>query len=149
MQKGAGARALHYDVYNDNNQREKIRRRREKETTTTGVVTTMVRHCVSDNQYYYPEEEERLTTMTGDRQAQREGWHYDSTTRKTAMVTTMQDRLQERLNKIRTSSDYIIRQTDELRLKLLAFFSHGSRAGTTTKGDSTTRKVAVAEMQWH
>ena len=121
--KRAGARALRYDVDNDNNQREKIRRRQEKETTTTGVVTTMVRHCVCDSQYYYPEEEERLTTMTGDRQAQGEGCLYDSTVRKTEIVTTMQDRLQERLNKIKTSSDYIIRQTDKLRLKLLAFFS--------------------------
>ena len=83
--------------------------------------------------------------MTGDVTVLGEGNHYDATTRMTAMVTTMQDTLHERLDKKRTSSDYIIRQTDELRLKLLAFFSHGSRAGTTTKGDSMTRGIAVAE----
>ena len=77
--------------------------------------------CVCDYDHHYPEEEERLTTKTGETTVLGEGNHYDSMTRKTAMVTTMQD-----------------------RLKLLAFFSHGSRAGTTTKGDTMTTRVADA-----
>ena len=90
-----------------------------------------------------------MTTVTGEK-TQGEGSHDDSTTRMTAMVTTMQDRLQEGLVDMRTmtSSDYIIRLTDRLRdnlrLKLLAFFSHGSRAGTTTKGDIKMTRVAEA-----
>ena len=108
--------------------RKNRRRQEDNETTTTGVATTTICPRVCDNHHYYPEEEERLvmTTVTGDIQAQGEACHYDSTTRKTAMVTTMQDRLQERLDKIRTSSYYIIRLTDRLRLKLLAFFSQFS-----------------------
>ena len=81
--------------------------------------------------------------------AQGEGCHYDTMTRMTAMVTTMQDRLQERLpvKRTTTSSDYIIRLTDRLqslRTKCVRFFSHGSRAGTTTKRDMTTTRVAAA-----
>ena len=72
-----------------------------------------------------------MTTVTGV-QAQGEGCHYDTMTRMTAMVTTMQDRLQERLPAMRptTSLDYVIRQTDrlqELRLKLFRFFSQSFR----------------------
>ena len=46
-----------------------------------------------------------------------------------------------------TSSDYIIRLTDRLqslRTNCMRFFSHGSRAGTTTKRDTTTTRVAAA-----
>ena len=78
-----------------------------------------------DYNYNYPEEEERQTLTTRDTTALGEGSHYDSTTRMTAMVTTMQDRLQERSDEREpmTSLDYIIRLTDKLRLLLLAFFS--------------------------
>ena len=107
----------------------------------------MVCHRMCDYDHNYPEEEERLTLTTGDTTAPGEGSHYDATTRMTAIVTTMQDRLQERSEDKRTTAlwDYVIRPTDELRLLLLAFFSHGSRAGTmTTRGDSTTTRVATA-----
>ena len=46
-----------------------------------------------------------------------------------------------------TSLDYVIRLTDRLRslrTKCMRFFSHGSRAGTTTKRDTTTTRVAEA-----
>ena len=96
----------------------------------TGVATTKVCHCVGDSRHYCPEEEEipAMTTTTGV-QALGEGCHYDAMTRMTAMVTTMQDRLQERFPTKRptTSLDYLIRQTDrlqQLRLKLFAFFSY-------------------------
>ena len=59
----------------------------------------MVCHCVCDYHHDSLEEEERLTTMvttTGD-MAQGEGCHYDTMTRTTAMVTTTQDRLQEKV----------------------------------------------------
>ena len=60
------------------------------------------------------------------------------------MTTVMKDRLQERPNdkrKTMTSLDYIV-LTDRLRLLLLAFFSHGSRAGTmTTRRDPMTTGV--------
>ena len=141
----------HYD-YNDYSEKEKKRRRQEtQETTTTGVATTMVCHCMCDYHHYSLEEEERLTTRvtTTGVQAQGEGCHYDTTTRMTAVVTTMQDRLQERLSVKRTttSSDYAIRLTDRLQMmrsKLYGFFSHGSRAGTTTRRDMTTTRVAAA-----
>ena len=89
-----------------------------------------------------------MTTTTGI-QALGKGCHYDTITRMTAMVTTMQDRLQERFPIMRptTSLEYVIRQTDrlqELRLKLFRFFSHGSRAGTTTREDVTTVEVETA-----
>ena len=111
----------------------------------------MACHRMCDNHHYSPEEEERLTTMvttTGDK-AQGEGCHYDARTRMTAMATTMQDRLQERLpdKRTTTSSDYVIRLTDRLRMlrsKLYGFFSHGCRAGTTTRRDKTTTRVAAA-----
>ena len=105
-----------------------IRRRQEtQETTTTGVATTMVCHRVCDYHHYSLEEEERLTTMvttTGEK-AQGEGCHYDTMTGSTVMVTTMQDRLQERFERKRTttSSDYIIRLTDRL-LRLGAKKTH-------------------------
>ena len=131
--KRCRARALHYDYdYNDSSQRElRVRRRQEdKETTTTGIVTTMVCPRVCDNHHYSPEEEERLTTMITSigESAQGEGCHYDTMTGSTAMVTTMQDRLQERSSEKRptTSSDYIIRLTDRLqslRSKCVRFFS--------------------------
>ena len=87
----------------------------------------MVCPCMCDNHHYSPEEEERpaMTTITGDTKALGEGNHYETTTKETAMVTTMQDRLHERLD-IReptASLDYIIRLMDRLRFKLLAFFS--------------------------
>ena len=105
--------------------------------------------CVCDNHHYSLEEEERLViTATVGVLAQKEGCHYDTTTRMTVMITTMQDRLQERLVDMRTTTlSDIIRPTDrlqELRLKLLAFFSHGSRAGTTTRGDTKTTRVVEA-----
>ena len=148
------ARALHYDNdYNDDNQREKEVRRRQvtQETTTTGVATTMVCHCVCDHHHYSLEEEERLTTMVTSigEKAQGEGRPYDTTTRKTVVITAMQDRLQERFERKRTttSSDYIIRLPDRLlRLgaKISDCFSHGSRAGTTTRRDNMTTRVATA-----
>ena len=95
------------------------RRQEDQETTTTGVATTVVCHRVCDNHHYSPEEEETLTTMvtTIGAQAHGEGRHHDTTTRMTAMVTTMQDRLQERLQVKRptTSLDYVIRLTDRLQ----------------------------------
>ena len=61
--------------------------------------------------HYCPEEEEipAMTATTGV-QALGEGCHYDTMTRMTAMVTTMQDRLQERFPTKRptTSLDYVI-----------------------------------------
>ena len=65
------------------------------------------------------------------------------------MVTTMQDRLQERSldKRTTTSSDCIMRLTDRLlRLgsKISDCFSHGSRAGTTTRRDMATTRVAAA-----
>ena len=111
--------------------RMKRRRQEDKETTTTGVDTTIVCPRVCDNHHYSPEEEERLTTMVTSigELAQGEGRHYDTMTGSTAMVTTMQDRLQERSSEKRptTSSDYIIRLTDRLlRLgaKISSCFSH-------------------------
>ena len=111
----------------------------------------MVCHRMCDNHHYSLEEEERPTTMvttTGEK-AQGEGCHYDTMTRTTAMVTTMQDRLQERSLDKRTTtlSDYVIRLTDRLlrlKAKFLDCFSHGSRAGTTTRGDKTTTRVVAA-----
>ena len=107
--------------------------------------------CVCDYDHYHPEEEERLTTMvtTIGESAQGEGCHYDTMTGSTAMVTTMQDRLQERSSVKRptTSLDYVIRLTDRLQslgAKISDCFSHGSRAGTTTRGDMTTTRVAAA-----
>ena len=111
----------------------------------------MVCRRVCDNHHYSQKEEERLvmTTATGDTMALGEGSHYDTTTRMAATITAMQDRLQERSSNKRptTSLDYVIRLTDrlqELRSKLFPFFSHGSRAGTTTRGDMTTTRVAEA-----
>ena len=108
-------------------------------------------HRVCDCHHEHLEEEERLTTVvtTTGILAQGEGCHYDTTTGSTAMVTTMQDRLQERLPTKRptTSLDYVIRLTDRLRMlrsKIYTFFSHGSRAGTTTRRDLTTTRVAAA-----
>ena len=82
------------------------------------------------------------------------GYYHRSTgtrrrARTTAMVATMQDRLQERFPTMRptTSLDYVIRQTDtlqELRLKLFRFFSHGSSVGTTTRNMMTTRVAEAA-----
>ena len=96
-----------------------MRRQETQETTTTGVATTMVCHRVCDYHHHSPEEEERLTTMvtvTGGK-AQGEGCHYDSMTGSTVMVTTMQDRLQEKseCKRTTTSLDYIIRLTDKLQ----------------------------------
>ena len=56
-----------------------------------------------------------MITATGI-QALGEGRHYDTMTRMTAMVTTMQDRLQERFPTMRptTSLDYVITLTDRL-----------------------------------
>ena len=127
------------------------RRQETQETTTTRGATTMVCHRMCDYHHYSPEEEERLTTMvttTGEK-AQGEGRHYDTMTRTTVMITAMQDRLQERSESKRPtmSSDYIIRLTDRLqslRSKCMRFFSHGSRAGTTTRRDKTTTRVAAA-----
>ena len=110
----------------------------------------MVCRRVCDYHHEHLEEEERLTTMvttTGEK-AQGEGCHRDTMTGSTAMVTAMQDRLQERFEKrTTTSSDYIIRLTDRLRMlrsKFYPFFSHGSRAGTTTRRDNTTTRAVAA-----
>ena len=89
-----------------------------------------------------------MVTTTGEL-AQGEGCHYDTMTGSTAMFTTMQDRLQERSSVKRptTSLDYVIRLTDRLQsvgTKISDCFSHGSRAGTTTRGDMTTTRVAAA-----
>ena len=111
----------------------------------------MVCHCVCDYYHDSPEEEERRTTMvtTTGEMAQGEGRHYDTTTRMTAMVITMQDRLQERSmdKRTTTSSDYVIRLTDrllKLGSKISDCVSHGSRAGTTTRRDTTMTRVAAA-----
>ena len=127
------ARALHTTTTTMIIVRGRMRRRRQEtqETTMTGVDTTMVCRRMCDNHHYSLEEEERLTTMvttTGEK-AQGEGCHYDPMTGSTAMVTTMQDRLQERSSVKRptTSSDYIIRLTDRLRVfgaKMTSCFSH-------------------------
>ena len=108
----------------------------------------VVCHRMCDYHHYHLEEEERQTTMvttTGEK-AQGEGCHYDTTT---VVITATQDRLQERFERKRTttSSDYVIRLTDRLRVfgaKLTSCFSHGSRAGTTTRRDMTTTRVAAA-----
>ena len=77
----------------------------------------MVCRRMCDNHHYSPKEEERLrlpmTTIIGEK-ALGEGCHYDTTTRVTAIVTTMQDRLQERLDRREptTSLDYVVRLTD-------------------------------------
>ena len=83
-----------------------------------------------DYHHNHLEEEERLTTMvtTTGGMAQGEGCHYDTMTGSTAMVTTTQDRLQERSESKRTTTslDYIIRQTDRLLRwgsKISGFFS--------------------------
>ena len=111
----------------------------------------IVCHRMCDYHHEHLEEDERPTTMvtTTGVLAQGEGCHYDTMTGSTAMVTTMQDRLQERLPTKRptTSLDYVIRLTDRLRMlrsKFYTFFSHGSRAGTTTRRDMTTTRVAAA-----
>ena len=107
----------------------KRRRQEDKETTTTGIDTTIVCPRVCDNHHYSPEEEERLTTMVTSigESAQGEGCHYDTTTGSTAMVTTIQDRLQERSSEKRptTSSDYIIRLTDRLQSLPFLFTEKG------------------------
>ena len=97
----------------------------------------VVCHRVCDYHHEHLEEEERLTTMdtTTGALAQGEGCHYDTMTGSTAMVTTMQDRLQERLSIKRptTSLDYVIRLTDRLqslRSKCVRFFSHFIRFGS-------------------
>ena len=128
------ARALHYDNdYNDDNQREKEVRRRQvtQETTTTGVAYYNGMSLCCDYYHYSLEEEERLTTMATSigEKAQGEGRPYDTTTRKTVVITAMQDRLQERFERKRTttSSDYIIRLTDRLLnlgAKISDCFSH-------------------------
>ena len=125
------ARALHTTTTTMIIVRGRMRRRRQEtqETTTTGVDITMVCHRMCDNHHYSLKEEERLTTMVTSigEKAQGEGCHYDSMTGSTIMVTTMQDRLQERSEKrTRTSSDYVIRLTDRLRVfgaKLTSCFS--------------------------
>ena len=77
----------------------------------------VVCHRMCDNHHYHSEEEERLTTTvtaTGE-MAQGERCHYDTMTRTTAMVTTMQDRLEERSSmRPTTSLDYVIGLTDRL-----------------------------------
>ena len=57
----------------------------------------VVCHRVCHYHHNHLEEEERPTTMvtTTGGMAQGEGSHYDTMTGSTAMVTTMQDRLQE------------------------------------------------------
>ena len=112
-------------------EREKSRRRQgTQETTTTGVAIMVVCHRMCDYHHEHLEEDERPTTMvtTTGVLAQGEGCHYDTMTGSTAMVTTMQDRLQERLPTKRptTSLDYVIRLTDRLRMlrsKFYTFFS--------------------------
>ena len=68
-----------------------------------------------------------MVTSTGD-MTLGEGRHYDTMTRTTIMITAMQDRLQERFERKRTttSSDYIIRLTDRLLrcgTKIISCFS--------------------------
>ena len=145
-------RALHYDYDNDNCQREN-----ENYETTGGQGDNYDRNChyngpslcACDYHHYHPEEEERpaMTTVTGVVKTQGEGSHNDTTTRKTATVTTMQDRLQERLDKIRTSSNYIIRQTDKLRSKLLAFFSQ-KRSKPNKNDQKSTPKSTLKSGVW-
>ena len=127
-----------------------MRRQVTQETTTTEVATMAVCHRMCDDHHEHLEEEERRTTMvtTIGEKAQGEGCHYDTMTASTIMVTTMQDRPQERFERKRTttSSDYIIRLTDRLLrcgTKIISCFSHGSRAGTTTRGDNMTTRVAA------
>ena len=90
----------------------------------------VVCHRVCDYHHDHLEEEERLTTMvtTTGGMALGEGCHYDT-------------------KRTKTSSDYIIRLTDRLLrcgTKIISCFSHGSRAGTTTRRDKTTTRVAAA-----
>ena len=123
-------------------------------TTTTTMITVrgkrvkrLLQVCdhMCDNDHYHVEEEERLTTTIGEMMAQGEGSHNDTTTRRTAMTTVMNDRLQERSNDKRTTTslrDIVRLLTDRLRLRLLVFFSHGSRARTmTTRRDPTNTRV--------
>ena len=117
----------HYYNYHHHGEREKNRRRQEdEETTTTGVATASVCHRMCDYHYFHLEEK-RQTMTTGEMTAQREGSHYNTTTRMTAMTTIMQDRLQERSDDKReamTSLDFVIRLLTDGLLLLLAFFSH-------------------------
>ena len=86
-------------------------------------------HRMCDYHHEHLEEEERLTTMvtTTGYMTLGEGRHYDTTTRKTVMITATQDRLQERSEKRpTTSSDYVITLTDRLQsfgAKILDCFS--------------------------
>ena len=64
---------------------KEMRLQDDQETTTTGIATTMVCRRMCNYHHYNLDEEKRLTTTTGDRQAQGEGCHHDTTTRKTAM----------------------------------------------------------------
>ena len=61
-----------------------------------GVMTTATAtcHCVCDNDHYHMEGEERLTT-TGDMTCQGGGTTTTTRSRKIAMTTSMQDRLQK------------------------------------------------------
>ena len=98
----------------------------------------MVRPCVCDYRHYYPEEEERLATMTGDmtvlrrREPLRLSDEEDCNGCYHAGSTTGEVGQEEDIVQRHRWATVI--QTDWLRLKLLAFFSQGSRAGTTTGG---------------
>ena len=95
--KWQAARALHTTTTTMTTIRGRRAKRRQedKETTTTGVTTTMVCRRVCDNDHHYKKEDERLTTMTEDMTGQGKGTTTTTMTRKTAMTTIMQDRLQE------------------------------------------------------
>ena len=109
----AGARPCNYYDDNDDVQREKkAKTGRQGDKYDRSCYYYGMSSCVCDYHHYSLKEEERQTT-TGEMTAQREGSHYDTTTRMTAMTTLMQDGLQERFDKkIRTSLDYVIRLTD-------------------------------------
>ena len=107
-------------------------------------------HRMCDYHHEHLEEEERLTTMVTSigEKTQREGCHYDPMTRKTVMISAAQNRLQERFGRKRTmtSSDYMTDRLLRCGTKIISCFSHGSRAGTTTRRDNVTTWHCVAPV---
>ena len=104
----------------------------------------MVCHRMCDYHHYSPEEEE--TDYYG---------HYhrrEGTRRRVPLRHNDQDDGHDHCNAGSTTGEVVGQENNDivtdrlrdLRSKCLRFFSHGSRAGTTTRGDMTTTRVAAA-----